>query len=315
MKLEERQFGGTDIKLSVVGLGTWAIGGGDWRYGWGPQEDRDSIDAIHAALEGGINWIDTAPAYGLGHSEKIVGEALKQTAYKPFIATKCGLFQDKKGEVYSDISQKSIRKEVEASLKRLGVDVIDLYQIHWPKPSQDIEEGFDTLLQLREEGKIRYAGVCNFSLEQLKLISRRELPASLQSPFSLVRQELNYEVIPWCRENNVPVLAYSPLQCGLLTGKVTPEWVEALPPRDWRRENKYFNEPHLSQILRNVEEIKKTIPPMSAAIKWVISRPGVTSAIVGARNVNQVSQILESLAQPSRDIDFKKIGALFAAAS
>jgi aryl-alcohol dehydrogenase-like predicted oxidoreductase len=295
--MEYRKLSNTAESLSVVGIGTWAIGSGNWKYGWGPQDDKESIRTIHAALDAGINWIDTAAVYGLGHAEEIIKEALKTSSHKALIATKCGLFQNKKGEVYLDISAKSIRKEIEGSLIRLGRDVIDIYQIHWPNPSKDIEEAFQTLISLKEEGKIRYPAVCNFSLDQLKRISKLGLPISLQSPYNLLRQELSYEIIPWCIENNISVLAYSPMQSGLLSGKFDKDRVTSLPSNDWRKEHKFFNEPLLSEAISKISKLKEISPVMPAALHWLLAQKGVTSAIVGLRSVPQVNELLNALNQ------------------
>ena len=319
--MEYRKFGKTGLELSVLGIGTWAIGAGDWKYSWGGQDDKQSIEAIHAGLAGGMNWIDTAAVYGLGHSEEIVAKAVRSSSIKPIIATKCGLLQNKKGEVYSDISGRSIRKEVEQSLKRLEVEVIDIYQIHWPNPTNDIEEAFQTLLALVQEGKIRYPAVSNFSLDQLKRISEYSLPVSLQSPFNLIRQELSYEVLPWCIENSVAVFAYSPMQCGLLTGKVDAEWVKALPVNDWRKTHKFFTEPLLSQNLLKIEKLKSFLrktdlnfknPILAASLQWVINQMGITSAIVGLRNSQQAEEAIQALDPEFSKQDIINIAQCFA---
>lgn len=318
--MQTRRLGNTDVYLSVLGIGTWAIGGGDWKYGWGPQDDKESIKAIHAAHDLGFNWIDTAAAYGLGHSEQVVGQAIKGRTRKPFIATKCGLKQDKKGEIYSEITEASIREEVEASLRRLGVERIDLYQIHWPNPKKDIDEAFQTLLALKEEGKILHAGVSNFSLDQLKQISKYGLPATLQSPLSLIRQELGYEILPWCQESNVSVLAYSPMQAGLLTGKASRGWIASLDEKDWRKQNKYFTEPVVTSCLNAIEklsgELKRTYASpenllISASLQWVLAQPAVTSAIVGVRSPEQANQLATALTTQIAETDLKKAQALF----
>ncbi|MCD6257929.1 aldo/keto reductase [Candidatus Aerophobetes bacterium] len=293
--METKKLGYTDLNLTRIGLGTWAIGGGNWKYGWGPQDDKESIAAIHRALELGINWIDTAAIYGLGHSEEIVGEAIKGLTHKPIIATKCGRVWDKDGNIYGYLKKDGIRSEVEASLKRLKIDVIDLYQIHWPDPDEDIEEGWGTIADLIREGKIRYAGVCNFSVEQLKRIQPIHPVASLQPPYSILVRDVENELLEYCSKNNIGVIVYSPMQKGLLTGKFTRERVENLPLNDHRRNDPLFQEPKLSVNLELVEKLRsiaqkrgKTVAQL--AIAWVLRRPEVTAAIVGARHPHQIEE-------------------------
>lgn len=302
--MEKRKLGNSDLNLSVIGLGTWAIGG-SWEYGWGAQDESESIDCIHEALDHGINWIDTAPAYGWGKSEEIVGKALKGKQQNVYIATKCSLVPDKNGNKTSSLKRSSIFAEIEKSLRLLQVDVIDLYQIHWPNPSSDIEEGFQALLDLKAAGKIRYAAVSNFSREQLVIISKLGEVTSLQSPYSLLNRGVEIDILPWCIKNNCGFLAYSPMQCGLLTGKVTPEWIDSLPSDDWRKtKSKYFQEPILSKTLQWLEDLKQSSILNSyaserqlsgLAINWVLSHSGVTSAIVGARKRGQISDSLRAL--------------------
>jgi len=263
--MNTRKLGWTDLNLSTVGLGTWAIGGGGWKFSWGPQDDRESISAIQRALELGINWIDTAAVYGLGHSEEVVGKAIRGLRDKPIIATKCERVWDKDGNIFGRLKKESIRSEVEASLKRLKIEIIDLYQIHWPEPDGDIEEAWTTLGDLIKEGKIRYAGVSNFNIEE------------------------------YCSENNIGVIVYSPMQKGLLTGKFTRERVQNLPEDDHRRRDPRFQEPELSANLKLVEDLRsiaeksgRTVAQL--AIAWVLRRPGVTAAIVGARRPSQIEE-------------------------
>lgn len=293
--MRKRKLGWTDLELTVIGFGSWALGGGGWKSGWGPQDDEESIAAIHRALDLGINWIDTAAVYGLGHSEEIIAKALRGMSEKPIIATKCGLVWNEKGEVFGCLKRDSIRKEVEDSLRRLEVEVIDLYQIHWPDPDPDIEEAWSTMADLVKEGKIRYAGVSNFNVEQMKRIEKIHPIASLQPPYSMIMRDIEKEILPYCAEKNMGVIVYSPMQKGLLTGKFTPERVKNLPPDDHRRNDPQFNEPLLSINLELVEKLKpiaekhgRTLAQL--AIAWVLRRPEVTAAIVGTRRPSQIEE-------------------------
>ena len=289
-----RQLGNTGLKLSTVGLGTWAIGG-PWEFGWGPQDDSQAIAAILGALDEGINWIDTAPIYGFGHSEELVAKALKETSEKPFIATKCGLLWNEKGEKTSCLKYQSIIDECHASLKRLGIETIDLYQIHWPLPEEDLEQACQAMAELKKQGKIRYIGVSNFSVEQIKIAQSVTEVNSLQPPYSMLHREVEKELLPYCTENNIGVIAYSPMQRGLLTGKFSPERLAALPDDDHRKRNRDFQEPGFSATLELVEQLKpiaerngKTLAQL--AISWVLRRPEVTAAIVGARRPDQIKE-------------------------
>lgn len=292
--MQRRKLGRTDLNLSVVGLGTWAIGGSGWRDGWGPQDDKDSISAIRRALEVGINWIDTAPVYGLGHSEEVVGKALKGLKDKPIIATKCGLAWDKHGEISVYLKKKGIRSEIEASLKRLKIDVIDLYQIHWPSGDDEkAEEAWNTIADLIEEGKVRYGGVSNFSAEQIRRIQLIHPVASLQPPYSMLEKAVEDELLDFCYKEAIGVIVYSPMQQGLLTGKFTRERVENLPKDDHRHEDPHFQEPELTANLKLVEGLrsiteKRNRTVAQLAIAWVLRCPEVTAAIVGARHPSQI---------------------------
>jgi len=290
-----RKLGWTDLNLSTIGLGTWAIGGGKWKFSWGPQDDRESISAIQRALELGINWIDTAAVYGLGHSEEIVARAIRGLKAKPVIATKCERVWDKNGNIFGRLKKESIRAEVEASLKRLKIEVIDLYQIHWPEPDEDIEEAWDTMAGLIKEGKIRYAGVSNFNLRQLKRAQAIHPVASFQPPYSMLERNIEKELLKYCSVNNIGVITYSPMQKGLLTGKFTRERVQNLPEDDHRRRDPRFQEPELSANLKLVKELRpiaekngRTVAQL--AIAWVLRRPEVTAAIVGARRPAQIEE-------------------------
>ena len=292
--METRKLGYSDLHLTTIGLGTWAIGG-PWQYGWGPQDDQESILTIRRALELGINWIDTAPAYGLGHSEEVVGQAIQGLAEKPIIATKCGRAWGENGQLYGNLQRDGIRAEAEASLRRLKVDTIDLYQIHWPEPDEDLEEGWAAIADLVKEGKLRYAGVSNFSVEQLKRIQPIHPVASSQPPYSMLARGVEAEHLAYCAANNIGVIAYSPMQKGLLTGKVTREWVQNLEETDHRRRDPNFQEPRLSANLETVDGLRtiaekrgKTVAQL--AIAWVLRRPEVTAAIVGARRPSQIEE-------------------------
>ena len=294
--MRTKKLGYTDLYLTTVGLGTWALGGSGWAFSWGPQDDKESIAAIQRAIDLGINWIDTAPIYGLGHSEEVVGKAIKGRRDQVYIATKCGRKADRKtGRLYGELKAESVRRECEDSLRRLGVDVIDLYQIHWPDPDADIEEAWGAIADLIKEGKIRYAGVSNFSVEQLKRIQPIHPVASLQPPYSMLRRDVEKDLLSYCAENNIGVIVYSPMQAGLLTGKFTRERVERLPDEDWRKRNPFFQEPQLSINLDLVEKLRAIAerynrPLAQLAIAWVLRRPEVTAAIVGARRPSQIEE-------------------------
>jgi aryl-alcohol dehydrogenase-like predicted oxidoreductase len=292
--MQKRKLGYTNLKLTTVGLGTWAMGG-PWQFGWGPQDDGEAIAAILTALEEGINWIDTAPVYGCGHSEELVGKALKQTRQKPFIATKCGLLWNEKREKIGCLKAKSIRKECEASLKRLGIDIIDLYQMHWPEPEEDVAQAWEEMARLTEDGKVRYIGVSNFNIEQIKRIEKIAPIASLQPPYSMLNREVEDELLGYCAENNIGVVAYSPMQRGLLTGKFSQERLAGLPLDDHRRRMPEFQEPQFSATLQLVDQLRpiakrngRTLAQL--AISWVLRRSEVTAAIVGARSPEQIAE-------------------------
>jgi aryl-alcohol dehydrogenase-like predicted oxidoreductase len=303
--MQMRQLGYTDLKLTTVGLGTWAMGG-PWQFGWGPQDDDEAVAAILAALETGINWIDTAPIYGLGHSEELLEKALRATRQKPIIATKCSLLWNEKKEKVSCLKAQSIRRECHASLKRLGIEIIDLYQMHWPEPEEYIEQAWEEMAKLVKEGKIRYLGVSNFNVKQLKRLQKIHPVASLQPPYSMLHREVEDELLDYCAQNNIGVVTYSPMQRGLLTGKFSQERLAGLPLDDHRRRNPDFHEPQFTATLELVEQLRsiaqrngKTLAQL--AISWVLRRPEVTAAIVGAR---RPQQILETA--PASDWDLSK---------
>lgn len=293
--MQTRRLGNTELVLSRIGLGTWALGGGDWTFSWGPQDDELSVKTVHRALELGINWIDTAPVYGLGHSEEVIGRALKGMRAKPLVATKCGRCWGNDRKIYSCLKRQSIRAEAEASLRRLGIEVIDLYQIHWPQPDEDIEEGWSAVAELIREGKVRYGGVSNFSLAQLNRIQPIHPVASIQPPYSMLARGVEAELLPYCGQHQIGVVAYSPMQKGLLTGKVTPEWVAQLPADDHRRNDPQFRPPRLEANIELAAGLRRLAESRGrtasqAAIAWVLRRPEVTAAIVGARKPSQIEE-------------------------
>ncbi len=293
--MQTRKLGWTDLELSTVGLGAWAIGGSSGRFGWGPQEDDDSIATIHRATELGVSWLDTAAVYGLGHSEEVVGRALKGLHQKPIIATKCSRRWGEDGVPYGNLKPESLREECETSLRHLGVECIDLYQMHWPQPDAQIEQGWSTMADLVKEGKVRYIGVCNFNVTQLKRIQPIHPVASLQPPYSMLVRGVESELLPYCAANHIGVVAYSPMQKGLLTGAVTRERVAAMPPSDHRSRDSMFHEPQLSANLELVDGLRpiaerngRTLAQL--AIAWVLRRPEVTAAIVGSRRPAQIEE-------------------------
>ena len=297
---ELRTLGNSDLHLTPIGFGAWAIGGGDWQYAWGPQDDRDSVAAIHRALDLGINWIDTAAIYGLGHSEEVVGRAVRSSSHKPYIFTKCSMRWHKDRSIYNSLKAESLAEEVEASLARLGVETIDLYQIHWPNPDGEIEEGWETLSRLREQGKLRWIGFSNFSVEQMKRAQKIAPITSLQPPYSMLRPAIETEILPFAQKNGIGVINYSPMLSGLLAGKMSAERVAALPADDWRRKNAEFNEPKLSRNLRLVALLREIghghgVSPGVVAVAWTLHHPAITGAIVGGRSAKQVEETAEAL--------------------
>jgi aryl-alcohol dehydrogenase-like predicted oxidoreductase len=295
--METKQLGSTDLHFTRIGLGTWAMGGGGWKFSWGPQDDDASLQTIREALDLGINWLDTAPVYGLGHCEEVVGRALKGLRERPLIATKCERCWDERGQIIPRLKRESIRAEVEASLRRLSVDVIDLYQIHWPQPDEDIEEGWAAVAGLIREGKLRYGGVSNFNLAQLQRIQPIHPIASVQPPYSMITRGIEADLLPWCAANNIGVITYSPMQKGLLSGKITREWVAQLAADDHRRNDPQFQEPLLGVNLELVEGLREIAARRSKtvahlAIAWVLRRSEVTAAIVGARKTTQIAETI-----------------------
>jgi aryl-alcohol dehydrogenase-like predicted oxidoreductase len=302
MKL--RQLGRSDLNITRIGIGAWAIGGGKWEFSWGPQDDQDSIAAIRAGLDLGINWIDTAAVYGLGHSETVVGRAVRGLRTRPYIFTKCSLVWDESREISHNLQAASIHRECEASLKRLGADVIDLYQIHWPAwkggPESaspgSIEEAVGALAKLKDEGKIRHIGVSNFNVQQMRRAQKVAPIVSLQPQYSLVATDVEPEILPYALCQRIGVIVYSPMGSGLLTGAMTRERIAALPEDDWRKRNPNFREPLLSRNLTLVETLRAVGERHDAtagemAIAWTLKNPAVSGAIVGVRSAQQVAGI------------------------
>ncbi len=297
--MKTRKLGNSDLHITPIGLGTFAMGSTGWHASWGPQKDSDSIDTIKRAVESGINWIDTAPIYGLNHAEEVVGKALKEMSPRPIIATKCSRTWDEEGNIIPNLKRTSIRSEVEGSLKRLKVDAIDLYQIHWPFPDEDIEEGWSAVAELIAEGKVRYGGVSNFSIDQLKRAQSIHPVASLQTPYSMIRRKLEKDLLPYCEVNGIGILAYSPMQKGLLTGKITLERMAGLPENDHRRMDPNFTEPRLAihlDLVNKLETLAADIGVTCAqlSIAWALRNPAVTSAIVGSRQPEQMKETIKA---------------------
>jgi aryl-alcohol dehydrogenase-like predicted oxidoreductase len=295
MSLEKRKLGNSDLELTRIGFGAWAIGGGDWAFGWGPQDDADSIEAIHRAIDLGINWIDTAAVYGLGHSEEVVGKALKSASSKPYIFTKCSMVWNEQREITN--SMKQIRREVEDSLKRLQVEAIDLYQIHWPKPDEEIEEGWSVMADLKKEGKVRWIGVSNFSVAQMERAIKIAPITSNQPPYSMINRTIEPEILPFSEKNNIGTINYAPMHSGLLTGAMTKERVAAFPSDDFRRNAKSYQQPALDRNLKLADLLKQIgsrhgVNAGVVAIAWTLEHPAITAAIVGSRSAKQVDGTL-----------------------
>ncbi len=318
--MQTRKLGNSDLRITPVGYGAWAIGGSGWQFGWGSQNDNDSIAAIHRSLELGVNWIDTAAVYGLGHSEEVVGRALNSwSGPRPYIFTKCGLRWDAKGNVRKVLNADSVEREVEDSLRRLSVDVIDLYQIHWPPDpdSAELEEGWSMLARLQRQGKVRWTGASNFNVQQLRRARAMAPVTSLQPQYSLVHREIEDQVLPYCLREGIGVIVYSPMASGLLTGAMTRERAAKLPKDDWRKNHPDFAEPNLSRNLALVERLQQIAgrhgkSAGEVAIAWTLHHPAVTGAIVGARNARQAEGVMRAGELRLADEEVNEIDHFFA---
>jgi aryl-alcohol dehydrogenase-like predicted oxidoreductase len=311
-RLKTTQLGQTGLEITRVGLGAWAIGGGDWEFGWGPQDDDESVAAIHRALEQGINWIDTAAGYGFGRSEQIVGRALEGVTERPYVFTKCSLLEGPGRRVVHSLKRDSILREANESLRRLGVDAIDLYQIHWPIPAADIEEGWAALAELKEQGLVRHIGVSNFDVDQIQAIQQIAPVETLQPQYSLIEREVEQEILPFAERERIGVIVYSPMGSGMLTGKMTRARIESLAEDDWRKNDDRFTEPRLSQNLDLVGRLEAVAErhdttPGAVAIAWTLRNPAVDGAIVGFRRPSQVDPILPAANLELTDEDISEI--------
>ena len=297
--MEQRILGKSELKLTTVGLGTWAMGGDDWAFGWGPQDDAASRQAIHEALDAGIIWVDTAPVYGLGRSEEVVGRAIRDRRDELVVATKCGRVWDETRTIGKRLTKESIKRELEASLVRLGIEQIDLYQMHWPEPDEEIEEGWSTIVELIQEGKVRFGGVSNFSLDQLQRVHAIHPVTSLQPPYSMFRRAIEKDLLPFCKAEGIGVIAYSPMQAGLLTGRFDRERAAALAETDWRKRSPYFNEPQLSVNLETIDRFRpiaerNELTMAQLALAWILRDTVLTAAIVGARKPGQIGETVQA---------------------
>ena len=310
--MQKKRLGNSDLELTPIGIGAWAMGGGGWAFAWGPQDDDESIAAIHAALDHGVNWIDTAAVYGLGHSEEVVARALAGRRKRPYVFTKCERTWNEQRQIQKVLKRDSIRQECEDSLRRLKVDVIDLYQIHWPEPDADVEEGWETLARLKDEGKVRWIGVCNFNAAQLERARAIAPITSLQPPYSAISPEIEDAVLPYCLQHQIGVIGYSPMKSGLLAGKMTRERIAALPEDDFRRRAPAFQEPELTRNLA-LAELMKAIGARhgrsagEVAIAWTLRGPAVTAAIVGMRSAGQVAGVIGAMEFRLTDAEIAEI--------
>jgi aryl-alcohol dehydrogenase-like predicted oxidoreductase len=315
--MHTKRLGTSDVFITPVGFGAWAIGGSGWAFGWGPQDDTDSIASIHEALDAGVNWIDTAAVYGLGHSEEVVARALDGVHARPYVFTKCGMVWGEHREIGFRLKAASVRRECEASLRRLRVEAIDLYQIHWPNPAEDIEEGWRTLAELQRQGKVRHIGVSNFDVGQLRRALAIAPVTSLQPPYSLLDRRAEADLLPFASRNDVGVIGYSPMASGLLTGAMTRERLAKLPADDWRKSSPNYQEPLLSRNLRLVELLRAVgarhgRTPAEVAVAWVLHNPAVTGAIVGARRPGQVRGVIGAAGLRLSARDLADISSFFA---
>ena len=295
--MQKKQLGNSDMQITTLGVGAWAMGGGGWQFAWGPQDDKDSIEAIHTALDAGINWIDTAAVYGLGHSEEVVARALEGRSQRPYVFTKCERVWDENRKIGGCLKRESIRREIEASLRRLKVDVIDLYQIHWPQPDEDVEEGWATLTELKKEGKARWIGVSNFNKQQIERAQKIAPVTSIQPHYSIVSPEIAQDVLPHAQAHNIGVIVYSPMKSGLLSGKMTRERIARFPKDDFRGNTPHFKEPLLTRNLKLAELLREIgsrhgRTTGEVAIAWTLRHPAVTAAIVGLRTAAHVGGVI-----------------------
>jgi aryl-alcohol dehydrogenase-like predicted oxidoreductase len=315
--MRTRQLGNSDLQITPLGIGAWAMGGAGWAFSWGEQDDNDSIGAIHAALDKGINWIDTAPVYGLGHSEEVVGRAIKGLANRPYVFTKCERKWSEERVIYKSLKRESILAECEDSLKRLGVDTIDLYQIHWPEPDEDIEEGWAACAELQKAGKVRWIGLCNYSAQQMARVKPIAPITSLQPPYSIISPEIEPEILPYCGANNIGAIVYSPMKSGLLSGAMTRERVSAMPADDFRRRTPNYQEPLLTRNLELADLLgvigaRHGRTTGEVAIAWTLRRPEVTGAIVGMRSPAQVDGVIGAADFRLSDNEIAEISAFMA---
>jgi aryl-alcohol dehydrogenase-like predicted oxidoreductase len=312
-QLQTVPLGNTGLEITRIGFGAWAIGGGGWEFGWGPQEDEESIAAIHRALEGGLNWIDTAAAYGFGHSEEIVGRALAGMSERPYVFTKCSLLEGPGRRVVHNLKRDSVMREAEDSLKRLGIDAIDLYQIHWPNPDPDIEEGFGALAELKQQGLVGHIGVSNFDVQQLRRVQQIAPVETLQPQYSLIERDVEEELLPFAESEGIGVIVYSPMGSGLLTGAMSRERIEQMPDDDWRKGDPRFQEPQLSENLALVDRLKAVADrhgtvPGAVAAAWTLANSAVDGAIVGFRRPDQVDPLLAAASLELTSDEVAEIG-------
>jgi aryl-alcohol dehydrogenase-like predicted oxidoreductase len=316
--MQTRQLGNSDLTITPLGVGAWAMGGAGWAFSWGQQDDAESVGAIHAALDKGINWIDTAAVYGLGHSEEVVGKAVKERSDKPYIFTKCERTWGEDRQIKKSLKRDSIFRECENSLKRLGVETIDLYQIHWPEPDEDVEEGWAALTNLKKQGKARWIGVSNFSASQLARAQAIAPITSLQPPYSMIQAEIEKDILPFCAQNNIGTIVYSPMKSGMLTGAMTRERIENMDPDDFRKRTPNFQEPLLTRNLNLVELLREIgkrhgRTPGEVAIAWTLRRREVTAAIVGMRSPAQVDGVIGAAEFRLSEEEVREIAAFLSA--
>lgn len=313
-QLATRPLGGTGLEITRVGFGAWAIGGGGWEFGWGPQRDDESIAAIHRALELGVNWIDTAAAYGFGRSEETVGLALRGLQRQPYVFTKASLLDDGTGRVRHSLKRDSILREAETSLRRLRVDAIDLYQIHWPMPDEDIEQGWAAMAELKERGLVRHIGVSNFDVKQLRRIQEIAPVETIQPPYSLIDRDAEAEILPHAGQDGMGVIVYSPMGSGLLTGAITRERIAAMADDDWRKTDPRFTQPRLGRHLALADRLRQVadrhgVTPGAVAVAWTLRNPAVSGAITGFRRPDQVDPILAAADLELTDQDITEMTA------